>query len=118
MKPDILSLRALIVGSAVALLAMFELPTFFPSAFSGLELMTVDSRFKLRDAVRRGPGYSDSLVHINIDNYTKQASGQGLWPKTTYAELINRIAAGGPEAVACDIMFVEWSDTAGNEELI
>lgn len=118
MKPDILSLRTLIVASAVVLLAMFELPTLFPSAYSGLELMTVDSRFKLRDALGRGPDYSDSLVHINIDNYTKQASGQGLWPKTTYAELINRIADGGPEAVACDIMFVEWSDTAGNEELI
>ena len=97
---------------------MFELPRLFPAAFSGLELKTVDSRFKLRDALGRGPIYSDSLVHINIDNYTKQASGEGLWPKTTYAELIDRIAEGAPEAVACDIMFVEWSDTAGNDELI
>jgi len=118
LKPDTLSLRTLIVSSAVVLLVMFELPRLFPAAFSGLELKTVDSRFKLRDALGRGPIYSDSLVHINIDNYSKQASGEGLWPKTTYAELIDRIAEGAPEAVACDIMFVEWSDTAGNEELI
>ena len=75
---------------------MFELPRLFPAAFSGLELKTVDSRFKLRDALGRGPIYSDSLVHINIDNYSKQASGEGLWPKTTYAELIDRIADGAP----------------------
>jgi len=64
------------------------------------------------------PVYSDSLVHINIDNYSKQASAEALWAKAVYAELIGRIAAGNPEAIASDIMFVEQADNTGNQLLI
>ena len=90
----------------------------FPNALLGFESKTVDSRFQLRHSLGMGPAYSDSLIHINIDNYSKQQSGNALWEKASYAKLIQRIGNGNPGAIACDIMFVEWGDTKDNDLLI
>ena len=109
--------RTLIWGNALVFLVVFGLITAFPRALEFFELKTVDSRFQIRDALGMNPEYSNALVHINLDNYSKQASGVSFWPKTHYADLIQRIAEGNAEAIACDVMFVEWADRAGNEEL-
>ena len=109
--------RTLTWGNALVFLVVFGLITAFPRALEFFELKTVDSRFQIRDALGMNPEYSNALVHINLDNYSKQASGVAFWPKTHYADLIQRIAEGNAEAIACDVMFVEWADRAGNEEL-
>ncbi len=111
-------IRTLTWGNALVFLVVFGLITAFPKALQYFELKTIDSRFQIRDALGMNPGYSNVLVHINIDNYSKQASGISFWPKTHYADLIQRISKGNAEAIACDVMFVEWADRTGNDELI
>ncbi|MFL2559308.1 MAG: CHASE2 domain-containing protein, partial [Arenicellales bacterium] len=101
--------RTLTWGNALVFLVVFGLITAFPRALEFFELKTVDSRFQIRDALGMNPEYSNALVHINLDNYSKQASGVSFWPKTHYADLIQRIAEGNAEAIACDVMFVEWA---------
>ncbi len=112
------SVRTLTWGNALVFLIIFGLITVFPRALQYFELKTVDSRFQIRDTLGMNPEYSNALVHINLDNYSKQASGIAFWPKTHYADLIQRMTQGNAEAIACDVMFVEWADHTGNEELI
>lgn len=117
MSTSRLSLRTLIWGSCLVLVAVLTLQRSFPGVVGLFELNTVDSRFQLRQALGMAPSYSNRLVHINIDDYAKQRSGESFWPKTVYAELIDRIAQGGAVVIATDIMFVDWADKAGNDEL-
>jgi len=112
-----LSLRTLIAGSCLVLLAVLTLQRLFPGVIGLFELNTVDHRFQLRQALGMAPSYSKRLVHINIDDYAKQQSGESFWPKTAYADLIDRIAQGGAAVIATDIMFVDWADKAGNDQL-
>jgi adenylate cyclase len=112
-----LSLRTLIWGSCLVLLAVLTLQRLFPGVIGLFELNTVDHRFQLRQALGMAPSYSDRLVHINIDDFSKKQSGESFWLKTVYADLIDRIAQGGAVVIATDIMFVDWADKTGNDEL-
>ena len=104
--------------NAVILLIIFLLISFFSSSIDLIELRTLDNRFRVRNALKMNPGYHNELVHINIDNYSKQKSNQTLWPKSYYAKLINKISERGADVIVCDIMFVDWADTTGNVTLI
>ena len=100
MKRHTVPVRTLAWGNAVVFLIVFGLLAVFPAALQYFELKTVDSRFQIRDALGMNPTYSNALVHINLDNYSKQASGVSFWPKTHYADLIRRISEGNAEAIA------------------
>ncbi len=104
--------------NAVNLLIIFSLMSFFSSSFDLLELRTLDNRFRVRNILKMNPVYHNALIHINIDNYSKQESDQTLWPKSYYAKLINTISERGADVIVCDIMFVDWADTTGNITLI
>jgi len=114
----ILSLRTLILGNALVLALVYSLHALFPTALLGFELKILDSRFQARQALGLAPAFSEQLVHINIDSYSKDQSGDSLWEKKVYAKLIQEIAKGYPEAIACDIMFVEWADQADNASVV
>ncbi|MDP6855866.1 MAG: CHASE2 domain-containing protein, partial [Arenicellales bacterium] len=118
MERRILSLRTLILGNALVLALVYALHALFPTALLGFELKTLDSRFQARQALGLAPAFSEQLVHINIDSYSKDQSGDSLWEKKVYAKLIQEIAKGGPEAIACDIMFVQWADQADNASVV
>ena len=118
MKQPVLSLRTLLIGNALALAIVLGLQALFPTTLLDFELRIIDSRFRVRQALDLAPPFSERLVHINIDNYAKTQSGTALWEKQTYARLINNIAAAQPEAIACDIMFVDRAEQSGNEALV
>jgi adenylate cyclase len=118
LKQRTLSLRTLLIGNTLALALVLGLQALFPTTLVDFELRIIDSRFRVRQALDLAPAFSEQLVHINIDNYAKAQSGAPLWEKQTYARLINNIAAAQPEAIACDIMFVNWAEQSGNEALV
>jgi len=118
LEQPVLSLRTLLIGNALALALVLGLQALFPTTLLDFELRIIDSRFRVRQALDLAPPFSERLVHINIDNYAKTQSGTPLWEKQTYARLINNIAAAQPEAIACDIMFVDRAEQSGNEALV
>ena len=118
MKRHTFSLKALLIGNAVAGAAMLGLQFLFPGLIQDFELKLIDSRFEARQALGLAPAFSDQIAHVNIDNYSKTESGQPIWEKQTYAALIEKVASSRPEAIACDIMFVDWAEKSGNETLV
>ncbi|MEE1568131.1 MAG: hypothetical protein V1246_10000, partial [Arenicellales bacterium] len=88
MERRILSLRTLILGNALVLALVYSLHALFPTALLGFELKILDSRFQARQALGLAPAFSEQLVHINIDSYSKDQSGDSLWEKKVYAKLI------------------------------
>ncbi|MAF06949.1 MAG: hypothetical protein CL389_03745 [Acidiferrobacteraceae bacterium] len=106
------------IGNAIALAIMLGLQALFPVVLEDFELQLVDSRFEARQALGLAPVFSDRIAHVNIDNYSKTESGEPIWEKQTYAGLIGKIASAQPEAIACDIMFVDWAEQSGNEDLV
>ena len=118
MKRHTFSLKTLLIGNAVAGAAMLGLQFLFPGLMQDFELKLIDSRFEARQTLGLAPAFSDHIAHVNIDNYSKTESGQPIWEKQVYAALIEKIALSGPEAIACDIMFVDWAEKSGNEKLV
>ncbi|HAF74703.1 MAG TPA: hypothetical protein DCG21_05640, partial [Gammaproteobacteria bacterium] len=118
MKRRTFSLKTLLIGNAVAGAAMLGLQFLFPGLMQDFELKLIDTRFEARQALGLAPAFSDRISHVNIDNYSKTESGQLIWEKQVYAALIEKIASSRPEAIACDIMFVDWAQKSGNEELV
>ena len=118
MKHHTFSIKTLLIGNAVAGAAVLALQFLFPSLMEDFELQLIDSRFETRQVLGLAPTFSDRIAHVNIDNYSKTESGQPIWAKKTYADLIGKIALAQPEAIACDIMFVDWAEQSGNEELV
>ncbi|MBI3710925.1 MAG: CHASE2 domain-containing protein [Proteobacteria bacterium] len=52
--------------------------------------------------------YVDQPVRIvEIDDETLRLKGQWPWPRTLLAELVQRIASGGPSVLGVDILFLE-----------
>ncbi|MBT3705234.1 MAG: adenylate/guanylate cyclase domain-containing protein [Proteobacteria bacterium] len=98
--------------------AMLGLQFLFPGLMQDFELKLIDNRFEVRQGLGLAPAFSSRIAHVNIDNYSKTESGQPIWEKQTYAALIEKITSARPEAIACDIMFVDWVEKSGNEELV
>jgi putative nucleotidyltransferase with HDIG domain len=58
------------------------------------------------------PEIKDILI-VAVDNYSlKEAGLQWPWKRSTFAELINRISAGGPKAIFLDFTFLGKSQDA------
>jgi len=112
------SLRTLLIGNAVAGAVVLALHLLFPTLIEDFELQLIDSRFEVRQALGLAPVFSSRIAHVNIDNHSKTESGQPIWKKNLYAALIDKIASAQPEAIACDIMFVDWGEQSGNETLV
>ncbi len=49
----------------------------------------------------------NGVVIVAIDEASLAAKGQWPWPRTLVAELVQRIAAGGPSVLGIDILFAE-----------
>ena len=83
MKLYTLGVRSLLSGNILVLLVVLMVYMFLP-IFQFLELKSIDTRFQVRNALGMNPNYSNALVHINLDNYSKQASGINRWPLKHY----------------------------------
>lgn len=111
-------LARLAQGNAIVFAALFALTFFLPNVFEFLERKALDIQLQFRNVLQLNPTYSDAIVHINLDNYSKRSSGQLIWEKSDYARLISKIADGNAKTIANDVMFVSRSDQSGNRELI
>ena len=104
MKLYTVGVRTLLSGNILVLLVVLMLYMFLP-IFQFLELKSIDTRFQVRNALGMNPKYSNALLHINLDNYSKQASSINRWPLKHYADLVGRISMGNAKVIACDVMF-------------
>ena len=61
---------------------------------------------------------SGQVVLVDIDDISMLQVGRWPWSRPVIAALINRIAEGGPEALAIDILFAEVSARADEDQLL
>ncbi|MDZ7290418.1 MAG: serine/threonine-protein kinase [candidate division KSB1 bacterium] len=106
----------LIAGSAVLLLVAMIHLHLVPLAenFERLERSNLDLFFRLR-----GPIAPDKRIHlVTIDDRSLQEVGGWPWPRQKLAQLLERIVAGNPKLVVCDLMLPDKpEDAAGTQAL-
>lgn len=102
-----------LLGLVVALAA---LPLLRTTLFTGFEQKTVDARMRLRGGLAPTP----DIAIVAIDPSSIDALGQWPWPRSTMADLIDRLASSGARVVALDMVFSEPSrcDPAEDRRLI
>lgn len=81
-----------------------------------IENLLVDYRFKARNLVA-SPPVPDQVVVVAIDERSLAASGRWPWTRTRIAELIDRVHAARPRAVAVDLFFPEAESPAADASL-
>ena len=59
------------------------------------------------------PDMNSSIVMVNLDDYSKKQSGKPLWPYPDYADVIEKISAGGPTSIGIDFILANTIDTSG-----
>lgn len=98
----------------LVLLALVGLQWRLPSWADRLEGWTVDARFRLRGEVTpQAP-----IVVVALDEASFQSMGAlhgeniRVWPRSRWAELVDRIAAADPRVIGLDVIF----DTPGWDE--
>ena len=94
----------LILGLTVAVtLLVLELRLGDRAAWHGLELQTLDWRFRWRGPVAPGP----EIVLVMADD--RSVAELGSWPvaRTTLAEAVRRLAAAGAKVIALDFLLAE-----------
>ncbi len=94
------------VARAVCLLLLFALIPLRladPRPLEELRLRTFDLFQLLRP--RTQDGYP--VVIVDIDEDSLKTIGQWPWPRTTVADLVNRITQMGPVAIGFDVVFAE-----------
>jgi len=94
------------VARAVCLLllvALIPLRLADPRPLEELRLRTFDLYQLLRP--RTQDGYP--VVIVDIDEDSLKTIGQWPWPRTTVADLVNRITQMGPVAIGFDVVFAE-----------
>lgn len=90
---------------ALALIAVFEIPAWMtaPPGLQALRLATFDLYQRLDPRERQ----SAPALIVAIDEASIAARGQWPWPRSTVAELIDKITAARPAAIGVDIIFPE-----------
>jgi adenylate cyclase len=99
-------MRALLLGLVAAGAAAVTLAAYATHVLRGADLSTVDTRFVVRGR-RAAPR---SIVIVAIDAATFQAlNTEWPFPRAMHAQVIDRIAAQDPAAIAYDVQFSESS---------
>lgn len=91
--------RGVQVGAAVALILLL---------IEALGLLT-DLRVRVNDLLYADAPVSGAIVIVAIDDASLARYGRTPteWPRTVFADLIDRLAAGGARAAAFDVLFAE-----------
>lgn len=116
------ALRAAAAGAPVLLVALFAGLAFRgPAAIErALENPLVDWRFRARNAVRP-PAVPRGVVIVAVDDPSIARYGRWPWSRIRIAELVEKIARGGPRAIAVDLSLFEpespWADARMAEAL-
>jgi adenylate cyclase len=109
-RPAILLLLAALLGSGLGVVALQT------NLFRRTELDSVDARFSLR------PGHHDTrgVVLVLVDDKTFSDFPRLQWPypRRDQARVLDRIAAGRPQAVAEDIQYTEPTSARDDNALV
>lgn len=81
-----------------------------------VENLLVDYRFKLRNLIAP-PAVPDQVVVVAIDDRSLAKYGRWPWTRTRVAELIDRVHAAQPRAVAVDLFFSGLESPAADARL-
>jgi adenylate cyclase len=68
-----------------------------------MELKTIDLRFQSRGAVQPG----GQIVLAVVDEKSIAREGKWLWPRSKFADLVEKLSAAGARIIAFDIGFLE-----------
>jgi adenylate cyclase len=91
----------------IGLLVVVMLAAVTLGLLDALELDAVNLAFQLRG--RQNP--ASPIVIVAIDDNTFDNTGlQWPWPRTYFAQLVDRLAAGGAKVVAFDVFFTDPED--------
>ncbi len=102
----------LLIGAALSILVLiFYITDFVPLRI--LELKTYDWRAQLRTQKNIPP----EVVLVTIDNESISKIGRWPWPRGIIAELISKINSAGPRAIGVNILFSEYEQNPGLEEI-
>ena len=102
----------LLLGLFIAILVLFLNQT---GLFERLELMTVDLRFKVNGKkLYRG----NDVVLVAIRPEDIQVLGKFPWPRSYYAQVIDRLHAAGAKVICFDIFFSFPRSPAGDRALV
>ncbi len=74
--------------------------------FELMELKTIDLRLQARGVKRPGPNVAIAV----IDEKSIAREGKWMWPRSKFAELINRLSDAGAAVIAFDVGFWEPDD--------
>ena len=88
--------RLLLTGGAVAAVVTLAVLWMFPILTHHFELQITDLKFNIRSRLDRDPGMDQSIVLVNLDDYSKRQSHFDLWPYSYYTAAIEKINAGDP----------------------
>src|SRR3954451_6604041 len=109
-RPAVLLLLVAVLGSGLGVVALET------HLFRRAELDSVDARFSLR------PGHHDTrgvvLVLVDDKTFSQFPRLQWPYPRRYQAEVLNRIAAAGPRAIAEDIQYTEQTRARDDNALI
>jgi adenylate cyclase len=100
-------LLALLISASCSLVVIL---IFFTGLFEGLELKTLDFRFRHFSHPERA---NKNVVLVTIDeksiDYYKQNGSPWPWSRDFYAQLVRYLKRGGAKVVAFDILFSDAS---------
>lgn len=87
-------------------MALVAAVIFLADGFTGLELKSLDARFRLRGE-RRAPA---DVVIVAIDDASfRELQLQWPWPRAVHADLVDALAEMGASVIAFDVLFLEPS---------
>jgi adenylate cyclase len=113
------NLKKLLYGGFTVLAISLSLIFIFKDLLYLFELRSLDIRFHLRDMSNRNPVIHEKIINVNIDDFSRKESGKIVeWPKSYYADLINKLQSYDPGVIPCDILFGHSNDTLGNGQLV
>lgn len=95
LNPATLTLLAVLVTGAAYI---FDFPFL-----QLMELKTIDLRFGYRGSIPK----SEQVVIAAIDEKSLSREGKWVWPRATFARLIDRLSDAGARAVVFDVGFLE-----------
>jgi CHASE2 domain-containing sensor protein len=110
-----LSLRHALLAAVALVAALISLISLATGALNGLELQSVDARFRIRGT--QGP--DKRIAIVALDQRSVKAIGAQLpIPRGLYARVLDRVRAGHPRAIAVDAQFTGASNRRDDDALL
>ncbi|MEK7275880.1 MAG: adenylate/guanylate cyclase domain-containing protein, partial [Chloroflexota bacterium] len=105
-RASVLAFITIVTLSLATLLGLFEF----------VELKAIDAAFNLRGP--RPPTAPIALVVIDDESLREAGQGPWPWPRAYMADMITKIASGGPKSITVDVFWYEPSRDPGGDEAL